>query len=115
EKTTAIWQNAPDMSHQVLLYYYYGHLDDAAEFTERQRELCQRLNLKGRIIIAPEGINGTLEGTTEETEAYVRELMADPRFADVDMKRSPGTGTAFPKLSVKLRTEIVSAHLGEAD
>jgi UPF0176 protein len=103
------------MEYQVLLYYYYGNLDDAAELTERQRALCQHLGLTGRLIIAQEGLNGTLEGTVEATEEYVRQLTADPRFATIHMKRSRGTGTAFPKLAVKYRPEIVSAHLGDAD
>lgn len=103
------------MQYQVLLYYYYGHLDDAAELTEKQRALCQELGLTGRLIIAEEGLNGTLEGTTANTEAYIAALMEDPRFATIHMKRSVGTGNAFPKLSVKHRKEIVSAHLGEED
>jgi UPF0176 protein len=112
---TVIWHTICAMEYQILLYYYYGNLDDAAELTQRQRALCERLNLTGRLIIAPEGLNGTLEGTVEDTEQYVQELRADPRFTQIHMKRSPGTGAAFPKLSVKLRSEIVSAHLGDED
>ncbi len=81
----------------------------------QQRELCQRLNLKGRIIVANEGINGTVEGSVEDTEAYVHALKSDPRFADTHIKRSQGNGQAFPKLSIKARPEIVSLHLGEED
>jgi UPF0176 protein len=103
------------MSYQVLLYYYYGKLPDAAQLVEAHRAMCQKLNLTGRLIIAEEGINGTLEGTTEATEAYVDFLLSDERFKDIHMKRSQGTGNAFPKLSVKLRNEIVSAHLGDED
>lgn len=103
------------MHYQVLLYYYYGHLPDAAERAEHQRSLCTRLGLTGRIIVAEEGINGTLEGTIEATEAYVAEMSSDARFATIQWKRSLGTGTAFPKLSVKFRPEIVSAHLGSSD
>lgn len=103
------------MNYQVLLYYYYGVLPDAAELVASQKNLCKELGLTGRLIIAEEGLNGTLEGTVENTEKYVAQLMSDPRFANIHMKRSVGTGNAFPKLSVKLRNEIVSAHLGEED
>ncbi len=103
------------MDYQVLLYYKYINIDNPVELQKSQKELCEKLGLKGRIIIAKEGINGTLEGITENTEEYVKDLLSDSRFSDVHMKRSEGTGTAFPKLSIKVRDEIVSAHLGEND
>lgn len=103
------------MDHQILLYYSYAFLDDAEALSVRQRELCESLGLKGRIIVASEGLNGTLEGTVEATNAYVKDFLSDPRFADTTLKYSPSNGGSFSKLSVKYRSEIVSAHLGERD
>jgi UPF0176 protein len=103
------------MKYQVLLYYWYGIVEDPAALTEEQRALCERLGLKGRIIISHEGINGTAEGTLEATEEYVAHMQQDPRFATIHFKRSEGTGSAFPKLSVKSRVEIVSSYFGEED
>ncbi len=103
------------MKYQVLLYYYYGHLADAAELVAKQKARCAELGLTGRILIAEEGMNGTLEGTVENTEVFVQELLSDPRFAGIHMKRSEGTGQAFPKLAVKLRGEIVTGSLKEDD
>lgn len=80
-----------------------------------QRKLCENLNLTGRIIIAKEGINGTVEGTKENTEKYIGAMSADPSFKDIHWKRSPSTGKSFPGLSIKVRSEIVSAHLAEED
>jgi len=98
-------------SHDIILYYKYVHIDDLVAFTACQKKLCTKLGLKGRIIIAEEGINGTLEGTPTTIDAYIQDLKNDPRFADIHIKRSAGTGRAFPKLSVKARKEIVSGHL----
>jgi len=103
------------MSHTILLYYKYTHIADPVQFRDEQRALCEKLNLKGRIIMAEEGINGTVEGLTEDTEKYIIETCKDSRFADMEFKKSEGTGVAFPKLSVKARKEIVSAHLGDDD
>lgn len=101
---------------QILLYYKYTPIEDTQDFLKNQRELCQKLGLKGRIIIAHEGINGTLEGTAENIRIYAKALKDDPRFADIHLKFSAGTGASFPKLSVKVRSEIVSLHLPkEAD
>lgn len=103
------------MTHEVLLYYIYTHIENPTAVMHEQRYLCERLGLKGRIIIAEEGINGTVEGSVENTQLYIDHMLADPLFADTHFKRSEGTGEAFKKLSVKARSEIVSAHLGEAD
>lgn len=100
---------------EILLYYKYIDIEDPEELLSTQRELCQKLGLKGRIIIAKEGINGTVEGTVENTKLYIKSITEDPRFADMHFKRSAGTGTAFPKLKIKVRPEIVSLHLGERD
>lgn len=103
------------MMYQILLYYSYTEIADPTALAERQRLLCQRLGLTGRIIFAKEGINGTLEGTNVQTERYIQESAAEAAFASVSYKKSTGTGTAFPKLSVKVRSEIVSAHLEGLD
>jgi UPF0176 protein len=100
---------------EILLYYKYVLIDNPASEMARQRELCERLGLKGRIIIAREGINGTVEGLKENTEKYIEEMTGDPRFANMHWKKSAGTGKAFPKLSVKVRSEIVSLGLGVCD
>jgi UPF0176 protein len=109
------WHYISRMTTEVLLYYLYTALDDPAAVVASQRELCQRLNLKGRIIVAEEGINGTVEGAPEDTEQYILAMTADPRFAGISFKHSVGNGAAFPKLSVKVRSEIVTTGLGEDD
>lgn len=101
--------------YEILLYYKYVTIDDPQELLKEHRELCTSLNLKGRIIIANEGINGTLEGTKDHTQKYIESLTQDERFRDIHFKRSKGTGNAFPKLKLKVRPEIVSLHLGEQD
>lgn len=103
------------MKHQVLLYYKYTKIKNPQDLKEEQKKLCQQLNLKGRIIIAEEGINGTVEGTLENTEEYVRLMINDLRFKNMNFKKSEGNGNAFPKLSVKVRPEIVAARLPEVN
>lgn len=101
--------------YQILLFYKYVRIEDPQALRDAQFALCERLGLKGRIIVAHEGINATFEGTVENVAAYRAELEKDPRFANIHYKYSPGTGDAFPRLSVKVRKEIVSLHLGEED
>jgi UPF0176 protein len=95
----------------IILFYKYVKITDTAGEMVRQRALCERLGLKGRMIIAEEGINATLEGETEATNEYMEVMKSDERFADIHWKKSVGTGSAFPKLKIKVRPEIVSLHL----
>ncbi len=96
---------------KVLLYYKYTLIEDPKLLMTEQKDFCQRFNLKGRIIVAKEGINGTLEGEATNLNKYMLEMKKDVRFADTHFKISEGNGNAFPKLSVKVREEIVSGHL----
>ncbi len=101
--------------HTILLYYKYVSIADPKKLRDEHFELCTKLGLKGRIIISKGGINGTVEGLHEATDAYIAEMQKDSRFADVDFKKSQGTGAAFPKLSIKVRTEIVTLGNGVHD
>jgi len=101
--------------HTIILYYKYVPIAEPQKLVDSQRALCEKLGLKGRILIAKEGINGTLEGESTAVEEYIKDLVSDERFADMNIKRSEGNGKAFPKLKVKLRNEIVSLNLGDED
>ena len=98
--------------YKVILYYKYVYIDDPAALMRKQNALCQKLNLKGRVLIAHEGINGTLEGTAETIEKYCQELLSNELFSDIKIKISASSGDAFPKLKIKVRDEIVASHLG---
>ncbi len=77
------------MDYQVLLYYNYTKIENAEEFAKEHLAYCKSLNLKGRILVAEEGINGTLSGTIADTNAYMEAMKADPRFADTMFKIDP--------------------------
>ncbi|CAN5668642.1 rhodanese-related sulfurtransferase [soil metagenome] len=97
----------------VLLFYKYVPIADPHAFAAAQRKLCVSLGLKGRLLIATEGINGTLAGPTEAINHYVSAFHSHSRFADVEMKVSAGDENTFPKLVVKVRSEIVTLGAGE--
>lgn len=101
--------------YRILLYYKYVHIDYPEAFTKQHLQFCQELGVKGRILIAEEGINGTLSGTVEQTTAYMRELKKDSRFSDIEFKIDEASAHAFKRLSVRHRPEIVSLKLGNED
>lgn len=100
---------------QVLLFYKYVDVEAPEELAAHVRALATGLSLTGRVIVAHEGVNGTLEGTVENAEAFVAQFFTDSRFSDVPVKRSAGTGKSFPKLSVRVRDEIVGTGLSEEE
>ncbi|HEY5152872.1 MAG TPA: rhodanese-related sulfurtransferase [Candidatus Saccharimonadales bacterium] len=98
---------------KIILYYKFAPVADPEAVRLWQRTLCEKLNLKGRIIIAPHGINGTLGGDIKDLKAYVKETKAYMPFKGMAFKWSEGGHQDFPHLSVKARPEIVS--FGVAD
>ena len=96
---------------QVLLFYKYVDVDAPDELAQAMRTLARELSLTGRVIVATEGINATLEGTVKNTESFVARFLLDLRFIDTQIKRSAGSGGSFSDLSVKVRSEIVSTGL----
>jgi UPF0176 protein len=100
------------MTYPVILFYKYVDILDAQIFARQQRTLCESLGLKGRILIAAEGINGTLAGPADRVDDYVSALKRDPRFADIEIKISAGDAGTFPRLVVKVRPEIVTLSAG---
>ncbi len=98
------------MTFQVLLFYKYITVSDPEALKRTYQVLCEKYNLKGRTIIAEEGINSTLEGTVEDTESFLKEFLIDARFSDMQIKRSKGDGDSFPRLSIKIRKEIVATQ-----
>jgi len=103
--------------YQVLLFYRYTHIENPQAVKTAVVSLCEKYELTGRVIVAEEGINATLEGTVENTERFVRDFLADPRWAEVQIKRSASFGNSFPKLVAKVRREIVGTGFAreEAD
>jgi UPF0176 protein len=105
----------PETNFTVLIYYKYSDIENPQEFMVKQRYLCEKLGLKGRILIAKDGINGTIEGTTENAQKYVVELLKDDFYKDIYFKKSQGNGDSFPRLQVKVRDEIVTTMLDYKD
>jgi len=102
---------AEPREYQVLLYYKYVPLEDYEEFARKHLAYCRWLRLKGRIIVAPEGINGTVSGTKAQCVAYMNELQRDPRFSDIEFKIDTVSGHVFKKMFVRAKQELVTFRL----
>ncbi len=101
--------------YSILLYYCYVAIENPEEFREQHHFFCLDLNLRGRIIVAPEGLNGTVSGLKADCEKYMETMKADPRFASIDFKVEAFETHAFTKLHVRTKPEIVHADLFHID
>ena len=93
---------------KVILFYKFVPLPDPQMAMLWQKELCAKLGLKGRVIISPQGINATLGGDIEDLRKYKRAMNTSGTFRGIQYKWSDGNGREFPRLSVKVRDELVS-------
>lgn len=94
--------------YRILLYYKFVNIPDPEQFTAEHLQYCKDLGVKGRILIASEGINGTLSGTVEQTEQYMKDMKANPLFADIVYKIDESEGHAFKKIFVRHKEELVT-------
>ncbi len=101
--------------YNIILFYRFTPIDNPEAFRDEQKVLCHELGLRGRLLIAKEGINGTFEGTVEQIKAYQKALTSLPAFKDLVFKTSVGTGKAFTKLEIKIRPEVVTLGAGNFD
>lgn len=102
-------------AYQVLLYYQFVPIEDPQTFADDHLRFCRELELKGRILVAPEGINGTVSGTVAHTETYMQTMRQDPRFRDMAFKVDPHHGHAFSKMHVRAKKELVTFRVEGLD
>lgn len=98
-------------NYQVLLYYQYTTIEDPELFAKQHLAFCESLNLHGRILVANEGINGTLSGRVADTKRYMEAMHQDERFKEMLFKLDPAPEHAFKKMHVRPRKELVSLNL----
>lgn len=102
-------------NYSILLYYCYTTIEDPDAFREEHHLYCIENNIRGRIIVAREGLNGTVSGLKEDCERYMRDLKADARFSHTEFKVEPYQQMAFQKLHVRVKPEIVNSSLRHID
>lgn len=98
---------------KILLYYKFAPIADPEAVRLWQRALCEKHQLRGRILISKHGINGTVGGDIDDLKQYAKTTKEFPAFQKMQFKWSDGTREHFPKLSIKVRDEIVT--FGAAD
>lgn len=97
----------------VAAFYKFVSLPDCAELREPLLEFCLAHRIKGTILLAQEGINGTISGDRASMDAVFARLRSDARFADLEVKESYTDQFPFERMKVKVKREIVTLGLPE--
>ena len=107
------------MPYKVAAFYQFAALPDFRELREPLRAICARLGLKGSVLLAQEGINGTMAGTPDSVDALVGELQCGPLFGDrldnLELKFSLSPTMPFGRMKVRLKKEIVTLGAPQVD
>jgi UPF0176 protein len=107
------------MPYQVAAFYQFAALPDFRELREPLRAICAGLDLKGSVLLAHEGINGTLAGSPKAITALVEELQQGPLFSgrldNLELKFSAAAAMPFQRLKIRLKKEIVTLGDAKAD
>ncbi len=99
----------------VCALYHFVPLEDCKALGERLRQQLGLLNIKGTVLVAREGINGTIAGSRESVTAFRQWLQADPRFAQLTASESFASELPFYRTKVKVKQEIVTLGVPELE
>jgi len=100
---------------QVLLFYYYTPIVNTQKFKVKHEEFCISKNLTGRIIIASEGLNGTISGPKEDCDEYKDFIKNDGRFQNIRYKIDKCSKHLFPKMSIKIKNNLININRDDLD
>ena len=92
---------------KILLYYKFTPVKDPQAVMLWQKSLTEKLDLRGRILISEQGMNGTVGGDIADLKSYIKQTKQFAGFKDIVFKWSDGGRDDFPRMSVKVRRELV--------
>lgn len=92
----------------ITTFYKFVQLPDFVEFRDPLLDVCDRADMRGSILLASEGINGTVAASRAATDEVFSWLRSDERFSDLEVKESYSPDLAFRRMKVRLKKEIVT-------
>ncbi|MCK8778985.1 rhodanese-related sulfurtransferase [Rhizobium sp. NTR19] len=99
----------------VAALYHFARFERCESFREPLQALCDENGIKGTLLLAREGINGTVAGTDEAIARLLAYLRAQPEFAHLEHKESRASKMPFLRMKVRLKKEIVTMGVDNID
>ena len=97
----------------VAALYKFVEINDLLSLQDNLYNICEENNIMGTILIADEGINGTISGKHNEIKETISSLTSDERFSNIEIKYSSTDKQPFHRMKVRLKKEIVTIGLPE--
>ncbi|MFK7792120.1 MAG: rhodanese-related sulfurtransferase [Devosiaceae bacterium] len=101
--------------HSVAALYHFAKVPDPEAVQGPLKALCETLGIKGILLLAPEGINGTIAGPRAGLDAVLAHIRALPGFAELEFKESTAQAMPFKRMKVRLKREIVTMNQPDVD
>ena len=103
------------MTLTVAAFYKFADLANYTQLQQPLKNVCQLQSVKGTILLAQEGINGTVAGSAKNVQSVLNFIQSDQRLSDIDIKLSAASDPPFERLKVRLKKEIVTIGLPEVN
>ncbi len=96
--------------YHVLLYYKITNIPNVSAEVKLHKEICKALQLTGRILLSPQGVNGTVGGSKASVDLYRAYMNQHRVFKNIDFKESTSDISPFPKMQIREREEIITTE-----
>lgn len=103
------------MTYLVAAFYHFTRLDDLSRRQTQLLNACRSANIRGTILLAEEGINGTVSGPANGIESLVNLIKDWPEIGGLEVKYSHFESQAFKRIKVKIKDEIVAMRVPDVD
>lgn len=95
----------------ISSFYKYVKIDNPEQFQKEHLEYCKKLEIKGKILVSSEGINGTISSDEDKIKKYEKRLNSLKFFSSIKFKHTKSENHPFKKIIVRIRKEIVTSGL----
>jgi len=92
----------------VATFYKYVQMPNPKTFCKKHQKYCDKLGIRGKILVGEEGINGAISGTKKQIQKYKKDFNAVEKFGDIKFKDTPSEDHPYKKMVVRVRPEIVT-------
>jgi UPF0176 protein len=91
----------------IILFYKFTTIDNPEEFSKQHLKYCNKMGLLGKVLVAHEGINGSLSGSRDQIESYKEYMKSQKQFSEISFKEEISTFHPFKKMVVRVKKEII--------